>query len=66
MSGLFSKLRERDTHLFLPGLGLWLDRHADNGLGENHVFEHDGVLLVTERIARGGILQADGRAISPE
>ena len=58
---LFSKLRERDTHLFLPGLGLWLDRHADNGLGENHVFEHDGVLLVTERIARGGILQADGR-----
>ena len=59
---LFGKLCECDAHLFLPGLGLRLDCHANDGLGEDHVFEHDGVLFVAERIARGGILQADGRS----
>ena len=58
---LLRELRERDAHLFLPGLGLRLDRHTNDRLGEDHVFEHDGVLLVAERIARSGILQADGR-----
>ena len=58
---LFGQLCESDAHLLLAGLGLGLDGHADDGLGELHVLEHDLVLVIAERIARGGVLQADGR-----
>ena len=58
---LFGELGKRDAHLFLTGLRLRLDRHADDRLGEDHVLENDGMLFVAERITGRGILQADGR-----
>ncbi len=64
---LFGQLDERDGHLLLTGLGLGLDGDADNGLGEFHVLEDDGMLFVAERIAGRRVLQTDDRRqISPE
>ena len=56
---LFSQLGESDTHLFLTSLGLRLDRDTDNRVRELHRLEDDRVLLITERVARGGVLEAD-------
>ena len=33
---LLSQLGQRDAHLLLAGLGLGLNGHTDNGLGELH------------------------------
>ena len=55
------ELREGYGHLLLAGLGLWLDGDADDRLRELHVLQDDLVLVVAERVAGGGVLQADGR-----
>ena len=55
---LLSQLHEGHAHLLLAGLGLRLDGHADHGLGELHGLQNDGSLIVTQRVASGGILQA--------
>ncbi len=59
------QLGKRDAHFFLTGLRFRLDRHADDGLGEFHGLQHDGVLRVAERIAGRGIFQADDRRDIP-
>ena len=56
------QLAQRDAHLFLVGLGLRLDRHRDNRRRELDRLEHDRVLLVANRVARGDVLQADAGA----
>ncbi len=56
---LLGQLHQGDAHLLLTGLGLGLDGHADDGLGELHGLQDDGVLLVAEGVAGGGVLQAD-------
>ena len=48
---------QRDRHLFLTGLRLGLNRHADHRLGKFHGLQYDRMFLVTERIARRRILQ---------
>ncbi len=56
---LLGQFGQSDAHLLLTSLGLGLDGHADNGLGELHGLKDDGVLLVAEGVTGGGILQAD-------
>ena len=41
-------------------LGFYGD--TDNGIGELHGFEHDGVVLVAEGVTRADILEADAGA----
>ena len=55
----FSQFGKSDAHLFLTGLGLGLDGHADNGLGEDHGLQDDGVFGIAQGIAGGGVLHAD-------
>ena len=57
---LFGQLRQGHAHLLLAGLGLGLDGNPDNGVGELHGLQNDGVLLITQGVAGGGVLQADG------
>ena len=57
---LLSQLHQRKAHLLLTGLGLGLDGNADNGLGEVHGLQNHRSLLIAQRIAGGGILQAHG------
>src|ERR671910_1027632 len=59
---LFGEPLERHGELLLVGLRLWLDRLPDNGLGEDHLLEHDLLLVVrrNERVARPRIGEADG------
>ena len=59
---LFGELYERHRHLFLTGLGLGLDGELDNGVGEGHLFENDGMSFVAERVAGSGVFEADYRA----
>ena len=54
------QLREGVAQLVLAGLGLRLDRELDDRLREFHGLQDDRVLLVAERVARAGELQADG------
>ena len=54
---LLAELREGDGHFLLAGLGLGLDGHTDDRLGKFHGFEHQGVLVVGERIAGAGVFQ---------
>jgi hypothetical protein len=54
-------LRQPDAELFLVALGLGLDGQRDDRLGEVHRLEHDGLLLVAQRVAGAHLLQADGR-----
>ena len=54
---LFGQLLQRDRHLFLTGLRLGLNRHADDRLGEFHGLQYNRMFLVTERIACRRILQ---------
>ncbi len=57
---LLRQLDQRHGHLLLTSLGLGLDGHPDNRLGELHGLQNDGVLLIAEGVAGGGVLQADG------
>ena len=56
---LFGQLCQRDAHLLVAGLGLRLDGDADNGLGELHGLQNDGMILITQSITSGGVLQTD-------
>ena len=56
---LFGQLCQRDAHLLVAGLGLRLDGNADNGLGELHGLQNDGMILITQSITSGGVLQTD-------
>ena len=55
----FGELDERHGHLFLTGLGLRLDGELDNGVGEGHLLQNDGMIFVAQRIARSRILKTD-------
>ena len=52
---------QREAHLLLVALGLRLDRDRDHGLRELHLLERDDAVRVAQRVARGHVLQADGR-----
>ena len=54
---LLGQLHEGHAHLFLAGLGLGLDGHPDDGLGELHGLQNDGGLVVAQGVAGGGVLQ---------
>ena len=56
---LFGQLCQRDAHLLVTSLGLRLDSNADNGLGELHGLQNDGMILITQSITSGGVLQTD-------
>ena len=56
---LFCQLCQRDAHLLVTSLGLRLDGNADNGLGELHGLQNDGMVLITQSITSGGVLQTD-------
>ena len=57
-----AELLQRRAELLLVGLGLRLDGDVDDRLGELHPLQDDRVLLVAERVAGGGELQAHHRA----
>ena len=50
---------ERLAELVLVVLGLRLDRDVDDRLGEHHPLEDDRVAAVAERVAGGGVLEAE-------
>ena len=50
---------ERLAELVLVDLGLRLDRDRDHRLGELHPLEHDRVARIAERVAGGGLLEAE-------
>ena len=53
------------AHLVLLGLGLRLDGDVDNRVGELHGLKNDRRILVAQRVARGGVLQAnDGNDVA--
>ena len=56
---LFGQLCQRDAHLLVTSLGLRLDSNADNGLGELHGLQNDGMILITQSITGGGVLQTN-------
>src|SRR5918995_2708586 len=60
---LFGEPLERNGELLLVGLRLGLDGLPDNGLGEDHLLEHDLLLVVRrdERVPSPRIGEADGR-----
>ena len=58
---LLSQLGEGHGHLLLAGLGLGLDGHADDRLGEFHSLQDDLPLVVGQGVARSRILEAHGR-----
>ena len=61
-SGIFFRQTlEPFGHLVAILLGLRLDRHADDRLGERRRFERHVVIFVAERVARGDVTQADQR-----
>ena len=62
---LVAQLAERRRHLLLVRLRLRLDRDLDHRLGEVHRLEHDGVVLVAERVAGVDVLQAHRRGDLP-
>ena len=57
---LLGQALERDAQLVLVGLGLGLDRNLDHRLGERHRLQDHGVIRVRQRVAREGLLEADG------
>src|SRR5215218_6986509 len=59
---LFGEPLERNGELLLVGLRLGLDSLPDDGLGEDHLFEHDLLLVVSrdERVARPSIGDVGG------
>jgi hypothetical protein len=60
---LFGEPLKGNGELLLVGLRLGLDGLPDDGLGEDHLLEHDLLLVVRrdERVARPRIGEADGR-----
>ena len=54
---LLGQLGQGNAHLLLAGLGLGLDGHADHRLGELHGLQDNGILLIAQRVAGGGVLQ---------
>ena len=58
---LLGQALQRDAQLVLVGLGLGLDRDLDDRLGERHRLEDDRVIRIGQRVAGGGLLEADGR-----
>ena len=56
---LFGQLCQRDAHLLVASLGLGLNCNADNGLGELHGLQNDGMILITQSITSGGVLQTN-------
>ena len=62
---LLRQLHQGDGHFLLTGLGLGLDSHADDGLRELHGLKNDGMALVAQGVAGGGVLQThDGGDIA--
>ena len=55
----FDQALERVAHLFLVGLGLRLDGHRDDRLGEGRRLELDVEILVAKRVAGVDVLDAD-------
>ena len=55
----FGQLAQSNAHLLLTGLGLGLDSNLDNRLGEDHGLQDDGMVLITEGVAGGGVLHTD-------
>ena len=53
------QLVERHGHLFLVGLGLGLDLHFDDGIGEFHLLEDGRLVRVAQRVAGAGFLETD-------
>lgn len=58
----FGELDERHGHLFLTRFGLRLQRELNDGLGEDHFFENDGMFFVAERVARRRVFKSDDGA----
>ncbi len=58
---LVRELRQGVGQLVLVGLRLRLDGHAHHRDGERHGLQDDRVGRVAQRVARGGVLQADHR-----
>ena len=56
------QLAQCDTHLFLVALRLRLDCNRDDRRRKLDRLEHDRIVLVADRIARGDVLHADARA----
>ena len=56
---LFLQFEDGGVHTFLTCLGLGLDCHLDDRLGEHHIFQHYLVRLVAERVARGALFEPD-------
>src|SRR5690606_24771247 len=52
---------QRDTHLFLVGLGLRLDGDMNHRLGEVHALEDDRLLDAAQGVTGGDVLHADQR-----
>ena len=55
------QLVQRDAHLLLVGLGLGLDGHLDDGIGEIHLLEQHRLVGIGQGLARAGILEAGQR-----
>ena len=58
---LSSELLDSGTQLLLVSLGLWLNGNLNNRIREVHGLEDDLVILVTQGVTGGGLLQADNR-----
>ena len=58
---LLGELLQTHGELVLLGLGLGLDGDVDNGIGEVHGLEDDGMALVAQGLAGRRVLEADGR-----
>ena len=56
---LFGQLCQRDAHLLVASLGLGLNCNANNGLGELHGLQNDGMILIAQSITSGGVLQTN-------
>ncbi len=55
----FGKLNKRQSHLFLSRFRLRLYGELDNGVGESHLLQNNGVLFVAQRVARSRIFQTN-------
>ena len=53
------KLGEGKSHLLLTGLGLGLNSHADNRLGEVHRFKYYRMLLVAQCVTCGSVFKTN-------
>jgi hypothetical protein len=60
-----SQTTQRQTHLFLVGLGLRLDGNVNHRLREDHALEDDRRIRITQGFTGGDFLQADAAAMSP-